>query len=101
MLLLAFKSVIKSMPLPADPPSVSLSCISPPPPDSSCSVSAVPIPVRDPRLEGQYRPRTRLKSETKYEKLPRIQTDPIICYNSHSHFISSLAFVFSINQKSS
>lgn len=76
MLLLVFKSVIDSMALPADPPSVSLSYISPPPPDSSCSVSAAPIPVPGPRLEAQYRPRTRLKSEIKYEKLRRIQADP-------------------------
>jgi hypothetical protein len=100
-LLLAFKSVIESVPLPADLPSVSLSYISPPPPDSSCYVSDVPIPVPDPRLEAQYRPRTRLKSEIKYGKLRRIQADPIICSNSHSYFISSLAFVFSINQESS
>jgi hypothetical protein len=72
MLLLPFKSVIENIPLPADPPSVSLSYISPPPPDSSCFVSAVPIQVPDPRLEAQYRPRTRLKSEIKYGKLRRI-----------------------------
>jgi hypothetical protein len=52
-------------------------------------------------LEVQYRPRTRLKSEIKYGKLRQIQTDPIICFNSRSHFISSLAIIFSINEESS
>jgi hypothetical protein len=61
---LVFKSVIESLPVPADPPSGSLSCISPPPPSSSCSVSVVPIPVPGLCLEAQYHPRTRLKSET-------------------------------------